>query len=171
MSEQPYRIELLTNHHDRQNFHSGSEPLDRYLHRQVKQDVRRHLTACFVAVDNRSEAIAGYYTLSATSMTLAEIPEDQAKRLPSYPHVPAALLGRLAISKDHNGKGLGGALLLDALQRSLHVDMAVYAMLVEAKDSAAQTFYEHHGFIVLPSESQHRRLMLPMATARKLLER
>ena len=94
--------------------------------------------------------------------------------LPNPEHtinVGTAGCGRLAISQDHKGKGLGGALLLDALQRSLHVDMGVYAMLVEAKDSAAQTFYEHHGFIVLPSESQHRRLMLPMATARKLLER
>lgn len=122
-----------------------------------------------MAVDVATEGIAGYYTLSATSIALSELPEAQARRLPAYPHVPAALLGRLAISRAEQGRGLGAALLTDALRRSLHTELAVYALVVEAKDESAQAFYAHHGFIELP-DTAHRRLLLPMATARTLLE-
>jgi GNAT superfamily N-acetyltransferase len=163
-----FRIEGLGKRHDRPAFHCGSDALDQYLHRQVSQDVRRRLTACFVAVEIDTEALAGYYTLSATSIALDALPEAQIKRLPSYPHVPAALLGRLAVSEFHQGLGLGGMLLIDALTRTLSVELGVYALLVEAKDAGAEAFYEHYGFIALPG-SGARRLMLPMATAKGLL--
>ena len=164
----PYRIEPLSSAHPRQAFSSDSEPLDRYFHRQVSQDIRRHLAGCFVAVDNTTDAIAGYYTLSATSLALRDIPQAQAKRLPSYPNVPAALLGRLAVSQAHQGQGLGGVLLVDALRRTYVSELGVYAMLVDAKDEAAQAFYEHYGFISLPLDDGRRRLFLPMATAKQL---
>lgn len=69
------------------------------------------------------------------------------KKLPRYPLVPAAMLGRLAISKDHQGQGLGGELIADALCRSLRADLACHALLVEAIDDAAVRFYKHHQFI------------------------
>lgn len=162
----PYRIEVLAKH-DRQTFRSGSEPLDRYFHRQVSQDVRRNLTACFVAVDTSTHILAGYYTLSATNIALSDIPEDQARRLPNYPHVPAVLLGRLAVDHHYQGRRLGNALLIDAVKRTLSLDISIYALLVDAKDEAAQRFYEHHGFVLLPGTE--RRLFLPAVTARKLL--
>lgn len=164
----PYRIEALSRNHDRKSFRSGSDELDRYFERQVGQDERRDVTACFVAVDASDSSVAGYYTLAATSISLSDIPPDQARKLPAYPDVPAALLGRLAIHTEHQGRGLGGALLFNALKRSIDADLAVYAMIVDAKDDAAQAFYEHHGFISL--ELEHRRcLFLPMATARNLV--
>lgn len=161
-----FRIEVRTRQHARTDFHSGSDALDGYLQRQMSQDTRRRVTACFVAMDARSDKLAGYYTLSATSITLQSL-EAQAKLLPGYPHVPAALLVRLAVSEQHQGRGLGSALLVDALERALRVEMGVYAMLIEAKDNGAQAFYEHFGFIPLPQRGT-RRLMLPMATAKKV---
>ena len=63
--------------------------------------------------------VLGYYTLSSFGINLADLPEETAKKLPRYPLVPATLLGRLAVDKDHQGKGLGEFLLMDALHRSL----------------------------------------------------
>jgi len=82
--------------------------------------------------------------------------------------VPAALLGRLAVAASAQGKGLGAALLADALLRVARVEMGVYAMLVDAKDDAARRFYEKYGFTLLAGEA--RRLALPIATALRALE-
>ena len=71
-------------------------------------------------------------------------------------------MGRLAIDKDFKGLGLGGALLADAMSRAAHSEITAYAMVVDAKDKKAATFYQHHGFIVLPNSPL--TLFLPLAT-------
>ncbi len=83
-----FRIEILSSRHDRAGFRSGVEPLDRYLREQVGQDVRRRVTACYVAVPIETPPIAGYYTLAAGSVPLAEVPAALAKRLPRNQAVP-----------------------------------------------------------------------------------
>lgn len=147
---QPYRIELL-GAHDRSTFVSGSETLDRYLQQQAKQDMRRRVASCFVAVD-AAGAIAGFYTIAASSLVLDLLPAEQAKRLPRYPTVPAVLLGRLAVAHAHQGKRLGGALVADALLRATRAEIMAYAMIVDAKDDAAVRFYEHLGFARLDED-------------------
>lgn len=91
------------------------------------------------------------------------------KKLPRYPVVPAALLGRLAVAQSYQGIGLGGVLLADALKRSAHADLGVFAMIVDALDDAAQRFYEHYGFERLPGEK--RRLILAIDAALRHLAR
>ena len=139
-----YRIELL-GAHDRSAFVSGSDALDRYIREQAKQDMRRRIASCFVAIDNDG-IIAGYYTIAATSLILDKLSAERAKRLPRYPSIPAVLLGRLAIAQAHQGKRLGGALVADALLRATRAEVMAYAMVVDAKDAQAVTFYEHLGF-------------------------
>ena len=139
-----YRIELL-GAHDRSAFVSGSDALDRYLREQAKQDIRRRVASCFVAIDNDG-IIAGYYTIAATSLILDQLSPERAKRLPRYPSIPAVLLGRLAVAQTHQGKRLGGALVADALLRATHAEVMAYAMVVDAKDEQAANFYEHLGF-------------------------
>ncbi len=139
-----YRIELL-DAHDRSAFVSGSDALDRYLREQAKQDMRRRVASCFVAVDNDG-IIAGYYTIAATSLILDKLSPERAKRLPRYPSIPAVLLGRLAVAQAHQGKRLGGALVADALLRATRAEVMAYAMVVDAKDAQAVNFYEHLGF-------------------------
>ena len=163
-----FRIEPLSGAHDRSRFVSGSAPLDRYLREQVSQDIKRRIVACFVAVDVETRDIVGFYTLTATGIALDALAPEMVKKLPRYPVVPAALLGRLAISTSSQGKGLGAALLADALLRAARVEMGVFAMLVDAKDEAAQRFYEKHGFTRLVGEQ--RRLVLPIATALRAME-
>lgn len=157
---QQFRIEPLAIIHDRPSFASGSEPLDQYFREQVSQDVKRRIATCFVAVGVETLQVAGYYTLTAASIALAALSPDIARKLPRYPVVPAALVGRLAVGRNFQGKGLGGALLTDALLRTARTELGVFAMLVDAKDEAAQRFYEHHGFTLLVGED--RRLCLPI---------
>src|SRR5882757_2776026 len=134
------RIGPLAGAHDRSRFVSGSAPLDRYLREQVAQDIKRRIVTCFVAVDAETNDIVGFYTLTATGIALDALAPEMAKKLPRHPVVPAALLGRLAISASSRGKGLGAALLADALLRAARVEMGVFAMLVDGKDEAAQRF-------------------------------
>lgn len=163
-----FRIEPLSSHHDRLPFASGSELLDRYFREQASQDIRRRIATCFVAVSTGSNEVVGFYTLTATSIALSALTTDIIRKLPRYPVVPAALLGRLAVAGSYHGKGLGGVLLGDAVLRTARADLGVFALLVDAKDEAAQRFYEHHGFTLLPGET--RRLFLPVATALRRFE-
>lgn len=105
--------------------------------------------------------VGGYYTLSATSLTLAELPPQVARKLPRYPLVPATLLGRLAIHRNHQGKGYGRFLLADALHRAVRSEIASFAIVVDAKDANAQRFYERESF--LPFPDQPMKLFRPMA--------
>jgi GNAT superfamily N-acetyltransferase len=164
-----FRIEPLSSAHDRSQFLSGSAPLDRYLREQASQDIKRRIATCFVAVGVESGDVAGFYTLTAISVALDALAPAIAKKLPRYPVVPAALLGRLAIATSYQGKGLGGALLVDALLRTARAELGIFAMLVDAKDEAAQRFYEKHGFVLLPV-GDTLRLVLPIATALRGLE-
>ena len=156
-----YRIEPLDPGLDRGGFQSGAAPLDRYFHAQVTQDVRRRVTACFVALapDRR---IAGYYTLASASVMLSDLPVRLGKRLPRYPSVPAVRMGRLAVDKAFRNQGLGSALLADALLRARRSEIAAYALVVDAKDEAAAAFYRHHGFVAFGGHAL--TLFLALAT-------
>lgn len=159
MSSPPFRIALLDASHDRTLFTSGSEPLDRYFQKQVTQDIRRRVTTCFVALD-KDQSIAGYYTLASATILLSGLPSSVSKKLPRYPTVPAVLMGRLAVRQKYKRQGLGGALLADALDRSARSEIAAFALLVDAKDDSATTFYQHHGFIALSDSPMS--LFLPL---------
>jgi GNAT superfamily N-acetyltransferase len=120
---------------------------------------------CFVAVDTATQAIAGYYTLAATSVPASDLPPDVVKRLPRYPILPAALVGRLAVHQRFHRKGLGGVLLADAALRVIKGDTKAFALIVEAKDEKAVAFYQHHGFRRFASKPA--ALFLPIGTAKK----
>ncbi len=165
MSQASFKtVQLDTAQHDRSKFDCSSAPLNRYLREQVGQDMRRSFARCFVAVA-ADGCIAGYYTLASASVLLADLPDDVSKKLPLYPEVPTARLGRLAIDRAYQGQGLGGALLADALERAIRSEVASYAMVVDAKDETATEFYRHHSFIEFPGSP--RRLFLPLAKVGK----
>ena len=163
MSRAPFLLVPLDAAHDRAAFSSESEPLNRYLREQVTQDIRRRVAACFVALAD-GQRIAGYYTLASASLVLSDLPASTGKKLPRYPTVPAVRMGRLAVDLAFKGKGLGGALLADALNRACHSQIAAFALMVDAKDKAAASFYQHHGFIALPDSPL--TLFLPLATVK-----
>ena len=85
--------------------------------------------------------------------------------MPRYPSIPAVRMGRLAVDRHFKRLGLGAALLADALTKALSSDIAAFAMIVDAKDDAAATFYRHHGFIA--SIGDPLALFLPLATRKR----
>ena len=167
MDEPSLVIEPLGSHHDRTAFSCGEPALDSYLQRQASRDVRRRVAQVFVAIGDAPGKIAGYYSLSAASFEKDELPAALAKRLPHYP-VPAAVLGRLAVDRARQGRGLGETLLLDAIRRVVRASttIAVHAIIVDAKNGRARAFYERYGFRAFASEP--RRLFLPLETFEKL---
>lgn len=142
MTEQ-FRIEPLSGDHDRSRFLSGSAPLDRYFRERASQDNKRRIAFCFVAVSVETKEVAGFYTLTAASVALDAPAPEIVRKLPRYPVVPAALLGRLA-AEDYQGKGFDGSLLSNALRRTGRaakpVQPLTIAMLVDAKDEVGQRF-------------------------------
>jgi|SRR5271157_430637 len=169
MTAFPFRVEPLSAAHDHTLFRCGEEVLDRYFQTQATQDIRRHVANCFVAIEAATGAIAAYYTLSAASIPVIDLPQEETKRLPRYPTLPAVRIGRLAVDHSFQGRGLGAALLMNAAHRTLQADAAAYTLLVDAKNDSAVTFYRHYGFRSLPS--QPRTLFLPLATAEKIFRR
>ena len=166
-SEREPRVEALAPQHDRKSFSSGVESFDRYFWTQAGQDARKNLAAPFVLI-LPGGAIGGYYTLSSTSVKLAELPQEVARRLPRYPLVPATLLGRLAVDKRFQGQGYGRFLLADALLRIVRSEIASFAVIVEAVDDAARRFYECESFLPLPDNPL--TLFRPMADLAKLFK-
>jgi GNAT superfamily N-acetyltransferase len=159
---------LLAKRHERSGFACGSEPLDRYLQQQARQDADKRVAAPFVLITPPSTRVLGYYTLSASVVGVADLPKEVTKRLPRYPQLPVTLLGRLAVDRGLQGQGAGQFLLMDALCRCLDAadEIAAMAVVVDAKDETAAAFYRHFGFIAL--QQQPSRWFLPMKTVAKL---
>ena len=148
----------------RKTFTCGKEPLDRYLRQYARQDIESGFATCFTATTSTGE-IAGYFTLSSHSIPLGDIPKSLQKGLPRYSAVPSVLLGRLAVSKNFAGKGLGGGLLASAISLVLAQSVASYALVVDALDDEAVEFYKHHGFYTFASAPM--KLFIPLAAVRR----
>lgn len=164
----PYRFEPLTKQHDRAEFRCGSPPLNAYLQQLARKDTERRVAATFVMIEEAAPAtIVGYYTLSAFTVAITELPEELQKKLPRYPRLPATLLGRLA--RDEQYPGTGSLLLIDALARAYRqsAQVASLALVADAKDEAALKFYRKSGFA--PLGNHPNRVFLPMGTIEQLL--
>ena len=166
-NEGQLRVEPLSSSHDRSKFESGVEPLDRYFRTQAGQDARKNMAAPFVLL-LPDGTIAGYYTLSSTSLQLADLPPPTVRKLPRYPLVPATLLGRLAVDRRQQGKGYGRFLLADALYRAARSEIASFAVIVDAKDDSSRRFYERESFLALPDRPM--KLFRPMADIWRLFD-
>jgi predicted GNAT family N-acyltransferase len=152
---------------DRAAFECGNEALDRYFLERAARDVRENLSAVFVLLaENDLNTVLGFYTLSSHDVEAEELPERLQKRTGKCKRVGVTLLGRLALAAGQQGKGLGAVLLMDALKKSLDSSQNVssFAVVVDAKDEDAFTFYEKFGFVKLTGN----RLFLPMKTIAKL---
>ncbi|HXQ51238.1 MAG TPA: GNAT family N-acetyltransferase [Stellaceae bacterium] len=97
---------------------------------------------------------------------MLDLPPEQASRLPRYPVVSAALIGQLAVDLRYAKRSSGSALLFDAIVRAGRADPAVFALIVDARDQTAASFYRHFGF--RPFAGRPMSFFLPMATAAKL---
>ena len=161
------RFEAVRKGHERATFSSGESALDDWFRKRALQDDRRNVARVFVGVDDDADgALVGFYSLSAFTIELDDLPADLARKLPRYAAIPAALIGRLARSDAARGQGIGELLVADALTRILGVSasVAAYAVVVEAKNERARSFYAALGFTPFPDSP--RRLFLLTETAR-----
>ncbi|MDZ7759579.1 MAG: GNAT family N-acetyltransferase [Desulfovermiculus sp.] len=153
--------------HIRKSFFCGIPALDTYLKERASQDLQRYIAVTYVLCDDES-TIAGFYSLSSTSIDTGILPEDVVRKLPKYPHLPATLIGRLAVDQRYQGQGLGEYLLMDALHRSYQQShrIAATAVIVDLKNKDARSFYGKYGFITLPDQPE--RMFITMSTVSKM---
>jgi GNAT superfamily N-acetyltransferase len=163
----PWIIERLGKHHDRSVFECGQPALDVWLRIRAGQFDRKDLARTFVAAVPGDNRVLGYYALASHRVRFDALPEDQAKGLPKI-DLPVILLGRLAVDRSAQGRGLGSFLLIDALKRALEVSsvIGIRAVEVDAIDEAARSFYLKFGFLSLADDPRH--LFLPTSVIRKL---
>lgn len=164
----PEHINPLTKSHERKSFDCGHEDLNRYLSEQARQDAEKRVAAPFVLTQPSAPKVLGFYTLSSSIIPVDELPPDLMKRMPRYGQLPVTLLGRLAVDRSAGGQGVGEFLLIDALRRSLEAaqQIAAMAVIVDAKNERAESFYRHFDF--QPFQQTPLRLFLPMAQIAKL---
>ena len=164
-----WKIEVLTQRHDRESFECGEPALNEFLRKFARQNQDREISRTFVAVRGAAPKVLGYYTISAHSLEASRIPPEMARRFPRYP-LPVVHLGRQATDRCVQGQGLGEILLWDALKKAVLASdlIGIHAMEVLAKTPEAKRFYEKYGFVPIPEDPLH--LILPLATARKLIK-
>jgi predicted N-acetyltransferase YhbS len=145
--------------HDSSAFDCGAAALNDYLRKYALQNHQNRSARTYVAL--RGNSVVGYYSLAAGSVRREDVTLRVAKGLANHP-VPVFLLARLAVDQSEQGKGLGAALLKDALLRSLKGADIVgcRAVLVHAKDQAAQAFYRKYEFESSPVDEFHLYLLM-----------
>ncbi|HRW76518.1 MAG: GNAT family N-acetyltransferase [Lewinellaceae bacterium] len=150
--------------HDREGFACGHPALDNYLSRNAIDDQKEGLARCYVMVDPQNK-IAGYYTLTMANVPKESIPREHLNRKIRYEDIPVILLGRLAVDRAWQGKGLGKFLLVDALAKSVEASLRVgaRAVVVDPIDDRARDFYLKYGFYPLPDSG---KLFLPIRAIR-----
>lgn len=149
-----YRSEHLSAHHDLEAFDSGSEALDTWLRRSARHAEAANTGRTFVWTEPGSRVVVGYFTLAAHLVRRRDVPKGVGHGSPDA--IPAVLLARLALHRSLQGQGLGGQLLLDALERAVDASARAAARLVvvDAIDDSAARFYRRYGF--RPCPDPHR---------------
>jgi GNAT superfamily N-acetyltransferase len=165
--ESEFEIEKLRREHDVMQFDCGNQTLNVWLHKYAWTNQQADSAKTYVAL--AAGRVAGYYALTTGSVHKHESPARVAKGLANHP-IGIVLLARLAIDKSQQGKGLGKALLFDALTRIEEAAgiVAVRAVMVHAIDAAARRFYEHFEFE--PSPVDPFQLLLLLKDLRKALK-
>jgi GNAT superfamily N-acetyltransferase len=153
------RVEKLRPDHPIEGFDCGKEELNRYLLRYSWQNQQAGAAQTYIGLVG--DSVIGYHTLAVGHVNQEDAPERLTKGLARYP-VPIMLLARLAVDRRWHGKGVGKALLKDAMQRTLQAaDIAgVRAFAVHAKDEEARSFYQKFDFIPSPTDPMHLFVLL-----------
>jgi GNAT superfamily N-acetyltransferase len=173
-SSKPPRVEYtppepLDRRHVVDEFECGQPPLDDWLKKYAKAAQASGSSRVFVTTTD-GVTVVGYYALAAAQIEPAEATARVIKGEPKLRPVPAVLLARLAVDRNHQGVGVGRSLLKDAVLRCLVAanSIGVRAMLIHSKDDEARGWYEQYGFEPSPTDPLH--LMLLMKDLRAFVE-
>ncbi len=151
--------------YDLDDFDSGEQSLDEWLKKRAIKNQVSGGSRCFVLCNGKK--VIGYYSLSAGAISHETAPKTMRRNMPDP--LPVLLLGRLAIDKNYHNKGLGSALLRDAMIRAVSVasDAGVFAILVHALSEQAKRFYTSRGFV--ESLLQPMTLIMTLKTVQSIL--
>ncbi len=144
------RLERLGRRHPRREFRCGDDKVDNWLATKALQHQEKHLSATKVLVDAEG-SVAGYYTLATAQVDFGELPADAGRHLPRRA-LPVAVLAWLGVSSQHQGQGLGGLLLAQALRGCWEAGktFAFVAVILDCLNDAAKSFYQRWDFQELP---------------------
>jgi GNAT superfamily N-acetyltransferase len=144
---------LLTEAHDHSSFDSGEQVLDDWLRQRAWNNLQVAASRTYVVCPTGSHQIVGYFALSMGQILAHEVTGSMRRNSPRQ--IPAVTLGRLAIDRRWQGKGLGRALLADVVRRALRAsdEVVTRLIIVHAISPTAEAFYLHHGFTRLPVET------------------
>jgi GNAT superfamily N-acetyltransferase len=156
----------LTAAHDCTRFDSGSPQLDGWLRERALRNERAGASRTYVACEG--VRVVAFYSLANGALAHREAPGRLKRNMPDP--IPVMVLGRLAVDRAFQGRGLGKALLKDAILRTLQAAeiAGIRAILVHAKDENAKRFYERLGFLASPASP--RTLALPLRDASAQLD-
>lgn len=158
-----FTIERLSPLHNRRDFDCAVEELNSYLQRYSNQHERKGIGRTYVATRDDERRVVGYYTISSSAVAFDVVPENLPRHL-----VPVALVGRLAVDNSARRQRLGERLLVHALrsaQRAARI-VAIFAVVVDAQDESAKSFYLRYGFNELMDD--HLHLYLPIKVIERL---
>ncbi len=157
--------ERLAEPHRLDDFFSGEVALDDWLKRRARANQLSDASRTYVICDDTS--VVGYYCLSAGAIGREDAPKALQRNRPDP--IPVMVLGRLAIHRDLQQKGIGTALLQDAILRTLQAAelVGISALLVHAISENARRYYLSRGFVESPLQAM--TLCLPMAAVRRVL--
>jgi len=141
---------LLTKEHHLDSFSCGVASLDDWLKRRAYPNLVSGASRTYVVAEG--QRVVGYYCLASGALALSDTPGPIRRNMPDP--VPMGILGRLAVDRDFHGKGLGVALLQDAVIRTAQAGgiIGIRGLLVHAISEEAKAFYEYHGFIASPTQ-------------------
>ncbi|MGK7901932.1 MAG: GNAT family N-acetyltransferase [Hormoscilla sp.] len=155
---------------NRDNFDCGISELNEYLKLYAKQNHRKGIATTFVAIpETGNREVGGYYSVSMSEIKREELPQVYRKGLPRYP-VPAMRIGKLAVDRAMQGKGLGKILLMECFRKAvrLSTEVGIFAIAVDALNEEAKAFYLKYGFT--PLEDNQLSLFIPVRTVLTVVE-
>lgn len=161
MQEPGLRVEPLRQSHNRNGFDCGNPELNQWFQRTARQHASKGVSRTFVAVEpDQPEAVVGFFAMNGAEIGTHNLPTSLQKRLPD--RVPATYLGRLAVSENHQHKGVGSFLLFEAITRAEESikNVGGVGLVVESKPDAV-AFYEKFDFVQMADNPQHLFLPLP----------
>lgn len=160
----------LCREHDRKNFDCGEPEMNRYIHQYLAQQVKQWNTSCTVLEDASTHEMIGFFTINPSSIPRSDLPFSVHS---AYETASVYLLGRLAVSVKHQGKGYA-RLLLDEAVDSLTNRSAPRALglLVELKSPDLEGFYRNYGFVRVTDNptSERIRMFFAFTPSRSLPE-
>jgi predicted N-acetyltransferase YhbS len=155
----------ITADDDCAGFHCGEETLDNWLQLRALKNEKAGASRTFVTIERETDTVAGYYCLSASSLTHEAATSALRRNTPDP--IPVIRIGRLAVDERFAGHGLGASLLQEAMSKGIEAARTIgaRAFIVHALNDSAESFYRKFGFTLVPESARVMYILVQDAEA------